>query len=1030
MTPLKFFILIAFLFHLFSGTLVNAQHHASWGRPPDGWDDFYMGLVNEYKLPNAVGETGYWLDVIDKANGLSTYNTADPNKKSVLYQYKYINAKVDTATNWNIQKSIAPYGLNLLPSMRYDADVVGMRCAWVIYMVQEDVGTPVLTARDHMADAVWLKKYFLNIKHVAQTGAGRKEVFILEPDLFGYIVQHLYDNNAAATGMTGTGVGLDMFVPMTTIAADPNYSYLGVLPNNLRGFIQGMIKTIRIFNPQAYCGVTVNLWGANVSQKMGPPPAKRGIVWYNTAQLDASAAYQAAFYQSLLINPGYDKGDFLIPEKNGFAAGNWGVTNGYDIKKDWMWGDQEMQNYLYFFEKMGKAVCLPLLAWQVSLGQSNNAAGFGITLSGAPTAPYVPLTNSNQSYEDTFVQYLFNNFTSFTDAGFIGFFGGKGLSLGTDYSLQTGYGDKGFFFTKARTVVDPGRPWNLYKGPIQPDLGSDTTLCGTVGSLLLNPGNMGASPMLWSTGATSATISVNSAGTYWVKAGSGTECQRWDTIVVSNTYSVNLGNDQNLCSVGSLVLDAGHQGTNVTYVWKKEGAVLPLDDTRYLTVSAPGTYRVEVTDPSCLPMKADDILISTSALTTNSGVCVNFPSTANLSVTNTGGTYRWYTTATGGSPVYTGSPFTTPSLSATTTYYVADEALYNSTIIPKTAANGFSNQVGNGNPSSPNDWLSFDVLQDIQLVSFTVEPILWSGGTKTATITIDNLSSGFTTYTQAVPFTGSFSASPTIAPAVLTLPTPLTLPAGTGYRIKVVGSGFSFVYYKGNLSTIIHPRTYNNLLKTTGFACATSCAIAGMPSIYNWTVKAASTCARTPVQVRSCSTLPVDFISISAHKENTQNKINWRIASTPEVGTFQVERSLDAVSFEPLQTTIHSSGDAYWSYDASPLTGKSYYRIKQTDPDGEFMYSTIVVVSDGAFSTQVNVFPNPSTSSFTISFHSVKESSSATLQLFTTTGQLLLEEYIGISSPTEYIIHSLKTGMYILSIRDEETEHTFKLIRE
>ena len=36
----------------------------------------------------------------------------------------------------------------------------------------------------------------------------------------------------------------------------------------------------------------------------------------------------------------------------------------------------------------------------------------------------------------------------------------------------------------------------------------------------------------------------------------------------------------------------------------------------------------------------------------------------------TGITYRWYTSATGGTPIFTGASFTTPAISATTTYYV------------------------------------------------------------------------------------------------------------------------------------------------------------------------------------------------------------------------------------------------------------------------------------------------------------------------------------------------------------------------
>jgi len=42
-----------------------------------------------------------------------------------------------------------------------------------------------------------------------------------------------------------------------------------------------------------------------------------------------------------------------------------------------------------------------------------------------------------------------------------------------------------------------------------------------------------------------------------------------------------------------------------------------------------------------------------------------------LSATGTGTSYKWYTAATGGTAVFTGSPFNTPSISTSTTYYVS-----------------------------------------------------------------------------------------------------------------------------------------------------------------------------------------------------------------------------------------------------------------------------------------------------------------------------------------------------------------------
>ena len=50
-------------------------------------------------------------------------------------------------------------------------------------------------------------------------------------------------------------------------------------------------------------------------------------------------------------------------------------------------------------------------------------------------------------------------------------------------------------------------------------------------------------------------------------------------------------------------------------------------------------------------------------------VCSGQPATFTAQAV-TGVTYSWYSAATGGTPVFTGNPFTTPALTATTSYYV------------------------------------------------------------------------------------------------------------------------------------------------------------------------------------------------------------------------------------------------------------------------------------------------------------------------------------------------------------------------
>lgn len=145
------------------------------------------------------------------------------------------------------------------------------------------------------------------------------------------------------------------------------------------------------------------------------------------------------------------------------------------------------------------------------------------------------------------------------------------------------------------------------------NLGTDTSICSG-SSLVLNPGNIAGANYLWSTGATTQTISVNSAGLYWVRVSQGT-CSITDTIVVGiNALPVvNLGLDKQICEGDSTILDAGNIGS--TYLWSN-GAT-----TRTIIVKTPGNYTVTVKNTNGCSA-SDEVNVSFKALTV-----ANFTST-------------------------------------------------------------------------------------------------------------------------------------------------------------------------------------------------------------------------------------------------------------------------------------------------------------------------------------------------------------------------------------------------------------------
>ena len=170
-----------------------------------------------------------------------------------------------------------------------------------------------------------------------------------------------------------------------------------------------------------------------------------------------------------------------------------------------------------------------------------------------------------------------------------------------------------------------------------PDIGSDTVVfTGT--QLLLDAGNPG-STFVWSTGATSQTILVNSTGIYWVDVTSGT-CTFRDSIDIQvlSVQPPNLGNDTAVCPGGQITFNVNDP--NATITWQ-DGSV-----GQSFTADTAGTYWVTVAIGNC--EETDTVVVSYLA-TVELGSAVSLCNVVKgivLDAGNPGSTYMWSTGAT------------------------------------------------------------------------------------------------------------------------------------------------------------------------------------------------------------------------------------------------------------------------------------------------------------------------------------------------------------------------------------------------
>ena len=171
------------------------------------------------------------------------------------------------------------------------------------------------------------------------------------------------------------------------------------------------------------------------------------------------------------------------------------------------------------------------------------------------------------------------------------------------------------------------------------NLGPNQTICQS-SPVTLDAGNAG-STYLWSTGATTSTISVSNAGSYSVIVNTPTGCTLFDTVSISNLPAVvvALGPDQEVCPGSTTTLDAGNAGA--TYLWST-GA------TTQTITAASGTYFVTVTNATGCS-STDTILVTNKpapVVTLGNDLNICTSDTVTLDAGNAGATYLWSTGAT------------------------------------------------------------------------------------------------------------------------------------------------------------------------------------------------------------------------------------------------------------------------------------------------------------------------------------------------------------------------------------------------
>jgi uncharacterized protein (TIGR02145 family) len=187
------------------------------------------------------------------------------------------------------------------------------------------------------------------------------------------------------------------------------------------------------------------------------------------------------------------------------------------------------------------------------------------------------------------------------------------------------------------------------------NLGPDKSICpGQSTTLDAGPG---FTTYLWSTAATSRTITVSAAGTYWVTV-TQSGCTASDTINVAllSAPTVNLGADTTVCLGQTVTFNAG-TCPGCTYQWINLGTGLPVGNSQTFTTGQAGIYKAIVTNTNnCQASDTVQLFTTTPPVETNNplseSICSGSSTNILLTASIPNATFSW--TATGSSGFVSG----------------------------------------------------------------------------------------------------------------------------------------------------------------------------------------------------------------------------------------------------------------------------------------------------------------------------------------------------------------------------------------
>lgn len=235
------------------------------------------------------------------------------------------------------------------------------------------------------------------------------------------------------------------------------------------------------------------------------------------------------------------------------------------------------------------------------------------------------------------------------------------------------------------------------------------------------------------------------------------------------------------------------------------------------------------------------------------------------------------------------------------------------------------------------------------------------------------------------------------------------------------GSTFNFQYHPSLADSYITTRSYCDLtvLPSVSFVC-------------NRTQGSNFTCDQTN-NGPSNAPMPIGLATFFGSSD-LEGKINlhWETEWEENNELYELERSRNGKQFTPIHAQS-GAGDSFlpqkYSYqDTRPFPGTNYYRLKQTDYDGQFSYSKVISVQSKAKSNW-SCYPTVTEDLIYVA-GKTNYNQSASIQVIDLLGRTVVPSVVLHEGENPINLSSLRAGTYIaLLIEGNQVSQPHRIIK-